>query len=94
MTDREEQLAAAVRSAVADAIREVLADKEAVGAFWGAAFAQLQERATTRTGRWVLGSVSAAASKLWMAVALSMLLYSLGGWAAVAKLWHSLWSAT
>lgn len=87
MTERQQEIAAAVQAAVAAGIKEVLDDEEAVGKFWGAAFAQLQQRAAESTGQWVLGGLRALASKISMFVGLAALVYALGGWAALAKLW-------
>lgn len=89
MTEPEKELTTAIRTAVADAIKEVLTDKDAVAHFWEAAFDRLQERATESTGRWVLGGFRAILAKASMYAAVAMLVYSLGGWTAVLKLWHA-----
>ena len=76
--------------AVKEGLHDSLTNKEALAAFWGAAFETLQEQATAKTGEVVLGSLGAAIKRLTMFVALGLIVYTLGGWAAVAKLWHSI----
>jgi hypothetical protein len=87
MTDEE---VAAVKQAVAAGIREVLADEEQLATFWGAAFKALQAQAQVQTGRFLLGSIGALAKRIGLFVALGLIVYSLGGWTAVSKLWHAL----
>lgn len=76
--------------AVREGLRTSLTDKEALSAFWGVAFETLQEQATNKAGQVVLGGLGAAVKRLAMFVALGLIVYTLGGWAAVAKLWHSI----
>lgn len=86
-----ERTRAVVREAVAEGIRDVLSDKEALGVFWSSAYDQLQQSATQHTGRFVITGIKAAVTKGSMFLLLGMLIYSIGGWSAVAKLWHSFW---
>lgn len=81
-----------VREAVAEGIRDVLKDKELIGMFWSGAVEHLQQTATKNTGKFVLGSVKAVIARGSTFLLLGMLVYSVGGWSAVAKLWHSMFS--
>ena len=87
-----------MRSAVSDGVRDLLADKsavsDAVAIFWATAFEQLQAQASAKTGQWVLGGVRAVISRMLVFVGLGMLVYSVGGWAAVLKFWHAIWSSS
>lgn len=80
-----------VRAAVRQGMRDVLSDREAIDAFWSAAFDVMQTRATTQTGRFVLGGVRAAMHRAAWFLALGLVVYSMGGWTAVTKLFHTLW---
>lgn len=77
-----------MRKAMSEAIREVLADKQAITAFWSAAFEQVQEHATVQTGRWVIDGVRTIISKVSLVIAAGLLIYSLGGWSALMRFWH------
>lgn len=81
-----------VREAVADGMREVLTDDEVLNKFLTALVKQLQSAATKNTGKFVLGSVRAVIARGSTFLLLGMLVYSIGGWAAVAKLWQSMFS--
>lgn len=90
--NERELIREAVREAVRDGIRDVLHDRDSLDAFWSSAYGVLQESATKQTGRLVLGSIKAVAAKGSLFVILGMLVYSIGGWTAVSKVWSSLWS--
>lgn len=92
-TVTKSEMQAMVRQAVADGLRDACNDREAVGNFWRAAFEQLQAQAQARTGKWVLRNFWRISSKLAMFIGIGMLVYSIGGWTAVAKLWHATWGA-
>lgn len=81
-----------VREAVAEGMREVLTDDEVLNKFLTALVKQLQSAATKNTGKFVLGSVRAVIARGSTFLLLGMLVYSVGGWSAVAKLWHSMFS--
>jgi DNA-binding ferritin-like protein len=85
----EEKMAQAVRQGMKD----VLTDKEVVGQFLSAAMETFQQRASQKTGDFVLGGIKAAAHKAAWFLGLGLVVYSIGGWAAVAKLWHTLWGS-
>ena len=89
-----EHLRAQMRDAVSDGLRETLNDPKALSAFWGSAFDELRTQATASTGRAVLGGLRGIASRAATFFLLGSLVYALGGWTAVAKLWHTLWGAT
>lgn len=88
-----EELTRMVRSAVSSGIKDALHDRAALDQFWNSAFAQLQGRATKETGRFVLSGLRGIASKVLMFLVFGMAVYSIGGWAAVHKVWHAIWSA-
>jgi len=79
----------AVKQAVADGLREVLEDDDAMATFWAAAFRQLQAQAQQETGRILLGGLGAVLRKGLMFTALGLIVYSLGGWAGLVKVWHA-----
>lgn len=82
-----------VREAVRDGIRDVLQDKAALKAFWSSAYVQLQDTATQHTGRFVIGGLRAFIAKGLMFLILGSVIYSLGGWSALVKLWNAIWSS-
>lgn len=88
-----EYLELRIAEAVKQGMREVLTDKEVVGQFIGAAVENFQKKASERTGEFVLGGIKAAVHKAAWFVGLGLVVYSIGGWSAVAKLWHTLWGA-
>jgi hypothetical protein len=80
-----------IAEAVKHGMREVLTDKEVVGQFISAAVENFQKKASERTGEFVLGGIKAAMHKAAWFVGLGLVVYSIGGWAAVAKVWHAVW---
>ena len=86
-----------VRKAVAEGVRDAVTNKETIAIFvqvaLSAAVVQLHEQAKASTGKWILGAMWAAVRKGSMFIGLGLLIYSVGGWTAVAKLWHVLWGA-
>jgi predicted phage tail protein len=83
--DEQKKLAEAVSAAITHSVREMLQDEEVMRAFWEASFTQLQRRATAGAGGWLLGSFGAILSKISMFAAVALLVYALGGWAALVK---------
>lgn len=79
-----------IREAVADGLRQVLGDKAIVAQFWDGAFEALQQRAQHQTGRFLLGTLGVVARKAVMFCAIGLIVYSLGGWAALVKLWNAM----
>jgi hypothetical protein len=88
-----EYLEQRIAEAVKQGMREVLTDKEVVGLFIGAAVDNFQRKASERTGDFVLSGLKAAVHKAAWFLGLGLVVYSIGGWSAVAKLWHTLWGA-
>jgi hypothetical protein len=101
MTDRPEEvrlrdetidyLELRIAEAVKQGMKEVLTDKVVVGEFISAAVENFQRKASERTGDFVLGGLKAALHKAAWFLGLGLVVYSIGGWAAVAKLWAALW---
>lgn len=90
--DNEEHCTA-LRAAVKDGIKEALRDEETVGAFWDSAFKHLQQKAQAGTGRFVLGGLGATLRRVSVFLALGFIVYSVGGWSALGKLFSVLWSS-
>lgn len=85
----EERMAAAVKSGIESAMTE-----ETAQAFWGAGVHVLQKSASEQTGRFVIGSVGVLARKALLFLLLGSIVYNVGGWTGLAKLWHSIWGAS
>jgi hypothetical protein len=88
----EEQTKVLMRSAVAEGIKDAIKDEETVNVFWDSAFRALSTRAQARTGKFVLGGLSVFTRRVVLFLTLAFVVYTLGGWAAVVKLWSVLWS--
>lgn len=84
-SEEQKKLAEAVSTAITHSVREMIKDEDVMQAFWEAAFIQLQRRATAGAGGWLLGSFGAVLSKISMFGAIALLVYALGGWAALVK---------
>lgn len=76
----------AVRSGIEGAITEETAAK-----FWGAGLGMVQKHAAEHTGRFVLGGLKGLASKALWFLLLGGVVYAVGGWSALAKLWTAIW---
>lgn len=75
-----------LRIAVAEGISAAMTE-DAAERFWNKGFEVLQKQATVRTGRFVLGGLTAVAKKaLWVVVFVG-LAYSFGGWNLVKTVW-------
>lgn len=77
---------------IAEALNSALTDDVAVR-FWSAGLRAIQTHAAEHTGRFILGGVWAVAQKLLLFVTIGSLIYAIGGWAALAKLWHAFFGA-
>jgi hypothetical protein len=55
-----------------------------------AGFRALQEEAQANTGRFVLRGLIGLVKKLSTFVVLGGMVYAIGGWTALGKLWHAL----
>ncbi len=81
----EERISHAVAAGIQSAMTE-----DAARQFWGAGFRELQEEAQAHTGRFVLGGLAGLMKKLGTFMVLGGMVYAIGGWTALAKLWHAL----
>ncbi len=84
----EDRISHAVAAGIQSAMTE-----DAARQFWGAGFRELQEEAQAHTGRFVLGGLIGLIKKLITFVALGGMVYAIGGWTALGKLWHALFGA-
>jgi hypothetical protein len=82
-----------MRTAVSDGIKTAMTD-EAAEKFWSTGLAVLQRQATQKTGQLVGGAVLGLAKKAMLFMVLGALVYSIGGWTALAALWKAATSAT
>lgn len=91
LTDESRVLLAALlrdemRVAVAEGLEAVLTNE----AVWAKVFVVLQKQATERTGRFVLGGLTAVLKKaLWIG-AFALVAYSIGGWTLLKTLWAAM----
>jgi hypothetical protein len=88
----EQETKALMRAAVAEGIKEALTDEELVERFWDSAFKALSTRAQAGTGKFVLGGLAGSVKRFTLFLALGFVVYTLGGWTAIAKLWAVFWS--
>lgn len=72
---------------IAQALHETMSDETALK-FWAAGIRALQEHAAEHTGRWLLGGVWAIVQRLMLFMLLGGVVYAIGGWSALAKVWH------
>ena len=79
------------REAMAEAIKEAMRDKEAVSAFWSSAADVLMQYGQQQTGKLVIGGIKGVLSRLGLFLVLGLLVYSVGGWGALATAWKALW---
>lgn len=84
----EQRMAAAVEAGIKGAITE-----ETAAAFWSAGLRVLQKQASEHTGRFVIGGLWGLARKAGTFLALGGIVYAIGGWTALAKLWQVVWSS-
>lgn len=77
----------AVEKGINDAINEDMAER-----FWSAGLNVLQRQATDHAGRFVLGGLWSMVQRLSMFVVLGGVVYAVGGWAALAGLFKTIFS--
>lgn len=78
----------AVQSGVRSAMTE-----DTAKLFWSAGLSVLQDQASTHAGRFVLGGLWGLVRKLSMFLLLGGIVYAIGGWAALLKLWHVIFAS-
>lgn len=79
----DERIAEAVRQGIQSAMTE-----EVARAFWSTGLGVLQEEATQRAGKFVIGGFVGLLRKLLGFALLGSMVYAVGGWAALAKFWN------
>jgi hypothetical protein len=79
------------REAMPEALRKIVTDEEAMDQFWGAAFSSLQAAAQKHTGRLLFSGLKAVLAKATLFVTLGLIVYAIGGWTALVKLWTVIW---
>ena len=87
----EDQTQEALKSAVADGIKEALRDPETVGTFWDATLRTFQSRAQQNTGKAVLGGVGVVLKRGVIFALAGYAVYLVGGWTALAKFVSLFW---
>lgn len=80
-----------MREAVRDGVRD-LVTQETIEQFWAGGVNMLQKQATEHAGRFVLGGLWGMARKASLFLALGGLVYAIGGWTALAKLFNAVFS--
>lgn len=94
LTDESRVLLAALlrdemRIAVADGIAAAMTD-EAAERFWAKGLEVLQRQATERTGRFVLGGLTAMFKKaVWIGLVV-LAIWSVGGWTLLKAVWAAI----
>jgi len=83
----DERIAEAVRKGIVEAVNE-----ETAQAFWSAGIKVLQSQATNHAGRFVIGGLWGIARRISTFMVLGGIVYAIGGWAGLAKLWHALFN--
>jgi hypothetical protein len=87
-----EHLETRMAAAVASGIRQAMTEDNAA-AFWSAGIRVLQRQASEHTGRFVIGGLAAIVRKLSLFMVAGGIVYAIGGWAALAKMWQIVWSS-
>lgn len=80
------RIAESSAKATAQALHDALNEDTALR-FWVAGIKALQEHAAEHTGRWILGGVWSIVQRLMLFVLLGGIVYAIGGWTALAKVW-------
>jgi hypothetical protein len=75
-----------MRSAVAEGLEAVLTNE----AVWAKVFLVLQQQASVRTGRFVLGGLTVVLKKAVWVGAFALVAYSIGGWTLLKAIWAAL----
>lgn len=78
-----------IKYAASQALMEAMTD-EAAERFWAKGLEVLQRQASERTGRFVLGGLSGLAKKALMLAMAALILYNLGGLAALKAAWTAM----
>lgn len=76
-----------VATAVRDGIAAALADP----ATWAAAAGGVRASTEKHAGQWMLGAVGSLLRKILFFVCAGLLVYSIGGWAALTAVWKAIW---
>lgn len=84
----DKRVSQAVRDGISSSFNE-----ENAKLFWTAGLNLLQEQASTHAGRFVLGGLWGLLRKLSMFLLLGGIVYAVGGWTALLKLWNVLFSS-
>lgn len=77
----------AIRSAVTSGIRDAIQDKALLEIFWQKAFEKLQEDSTNYAKKFLWARIKDGLNKGVSFFIIGMIIYSIGGWSAVHKLW-------
>lgn len=83
-TETIDHLEAKIAQAVRDGIKGAM-NEETAAAFWGAGLMLLRKQATERAGQAVIGGLWALCTRAVMFFFLGGLVYSVGGWSALAE---------
>lgn len=83
--------ASKTREAMPEAIRKVVTDEQTMSLFWAAAFDSLQASAQRHTVNLVFSGLKAVAARALLFVSLGLIVYAVGGWTALVKLWAVVW---
>lgn len=86
----DEELAELVEHAVKRGISAAVNDPDTLGRFWDGAFTRASQKAQAETGKFVIGAGASFARKIFWFSLFGFGVYQVGGWSAVAKLWHSM----
>ncbi len=84
----EEKMVHAVKAGIQSVMTEETAAK-----FWAAGLTVLQKQATQHAGRFVLGGLWGLMRKASLFMALGGIVYAIGGWAALATLFKTLFTS-
>lgn len=83
----DQRIAEAVTLGIKNALTE-----ENARSFWAAGVNVFKEQAEEHTGRLVIGGLKGLMSKLFLFLVLGSIVYALGGWVALGKLWATLFN--
>lgn len=77
---------------IARALQQAIAQAASSPETWAAAVAGARNATETHAGRWLVGSLWAVLRKGLVILTIGMLIYSFGGWSALAAMFKSLMS--
>jgi len=80
-----------LKRAVAEGIREALHDPDIMDEFWEHAFGRLQRDSTDYAKSFLWSGFKQLVGKAVTFFILGMLIYSIGGWQAVHRIWLLMW---